>query len=56
MRANKPANAGRKVFMAAAMGHPDEVLDRFIAELNIPPSLRLVKIGLESFERITSRP
>ena len=43
MRWNKPANAERQQLVAAAMGHPGEdageLLDRFIASLDMPRSL-----------------
>ena len=56
MRWNKPANAERQKLVAAAMGHPGkeagDVLDRFIASLDMPRSLGAAKVGPESFERI----
>jgi len=56
MRWNKPANAERQKLVAAAMGNPGkeagDVLDRFIASLDMPRSLGAVKVGPESFERI----
>lgn len=59
MRWNKPANAERQGLVAAAMGHPGEdagdVLDRFIAGLDMPRSLHAVEIGPESFERIAEQ-
>ena len=55
MRLNKPANADRQMPLAAAIGHPGAGLDHFIAELDMPPSLRLVKIGPESSERIAGQ-
>jgi alcohol dehydrogenase class IV len=59
MRWNKPANAERQKLVAAAMGHPGEdagdVLDRFISGLDMPRSLRSVKIGPESFDRIAEQ-
>ena len=55
MRWNNPGNANRQTLVAAAMAHPGEVLDRFIAEIDMPPSLRLVKIGPESSERIAEQ-
>ena len=41
--------------VAATVGHSSEVLDRLIAELDMAPSLRLVKIGPESSERIAEQ-
>jgi maleylacetate reductase len=59
MRWNKPVNAERQKLVAAAMGHPGEdagdVLDRFISGLDMPRSLRSVKIGPESFDRIAEQ-
>jgi maleylacetate reductase len=59
MRWNKPANAERQKLVATAMGHPGEdagdVLDRFISGLDMPRSLRSVKIGPESFDRIAEQ-
>ena len=59
MRWNKPANAERQKLVAAAMGQPGQdagdVLDRFIAGLDMPRSLRSVKIGPESFDRIAEQ-
>ncbi len=56
MRWNRPANGARQAMVAAAMGHPGEdaadVLDAFIAGLGMPRSLRTVKVGPESFDRI----
>jgi maleylacetate reductase len=56
MRWNKPANAERQALVAAAMGHPGkdagDVLDDFIRGLGMPRSLREVKVGPESFDRI----
>jgi len=48
MRWNNPGHADRPMPVAA----PGEVLERFIAELDMPPILRLVKIAPESSERI----
>ena len=56
MRWNNPGNANRQTLVAAAMAHPGEVLDRFIAELDMPPSLRLVKIGPEPLNASPSGP
>jgi maleylacetate reductase len=59
MRWNKPANAERQKLIAAAMGHPGEeageVLDRFIASLDMPRSLGAVKVGAESFDNIAEQ-
>jgi maleylacetate reductase len=59
MRWNKPVNAERQALVAAAMGHPGEdagdVLDAFIASLDMPRSLSAVNIGPESFERIAEQ-
>jgi maleylacetate reductase len=59
MRWNKPANAERQKLVVAAMGHPGDdagdVLDRFISSLDMPRSLRSVKIGPESFDRIAEQ-
>jgi maleylacetate reductase len=52
MRWNKPANADRQMLVATAMG---EVMDRFSAGLDTLRSLRLVKIGPESFECIAEQ-
>jgi len=56
MRWNKAANAERQKLVAAAMGHPGkeagDVLDRFIASLDMPRSLGAVKVGPESFDHI----
>jgi maleylacetate reductase len=56
MRWNKPANVGRQRLVAEAMGHPGEdaadVLDAFIAGLDMPRRLSAVGIGPESFDRI----
>jgi maleylacetate reductase len=56
MRWNKPVNADRQALVAAAMGHAGEdageVLDSFIASLDMPRSLSAVKVGPESFDRI----
>ena len=57
MRWNKSANAGKQATVAAAMGHPGkdagDVLNDFIRGLGMPRSLGEVKIGKESFERIS---
>lgn len=57
MRWNKSANAAKQAAVAAAMGHPGkeagDVLDAFIRGLGMPRSLGEVKIGKESFERIS---
>jgi maleylacetate reductase len=59
MRWNKPANAERQKLVAAAMGYPGEdagdVLDRFIASLDMPRSLGAVKVKPESFDQIAEQ-
>jgi maleylacetate reductase len=59
MRWNKSANADRQALVAAALGHPGEdagdVLDNFIRGLGMPRSLREVKVGPESFDRIAQQ-
>jgi alcohol dehydrogenase class IV len=59
MRWNKPANADRQALVAAAMGHAGEdagdVLDSFIADLDMPRSLSSVKVGPERFDRIAEQ-
>jgi maleylacetate reductase len=59
MRWNKPANAARQELIAAAMGRPAEdagdVLDGFIAGLDMPRSLGAVNIGPENFQRIAEQ-
>jgi maleylacetate reductase len=59
MRWNKPINGERQALVAAAMGHPGEdagdVLDTFIAGLDMPRSLGAVKIMPESFPRIAEQ-
>lgn len=59
MRWNKPVNAARQALVAAAMGHPGEdagdVLDAFIAGLDMPRSLAAVKIGPENFDRMAEQ-
>ena len=56
MRWNKPANAARQAMISAAMGDPGaeagDLLDRFIAGLDMPRSLHAVKVGPEHFDRI----
>jgi maleylacetate reductase len=56
---NKSANAERQALVSAAMGHPGEdaaeVLDWFIHSLEMPRSLRDVKIGPEQFDRIAEQ-
>ncbi len=56
MRWNKQANAERQKLVAAAMEHPGEeagdLLDRFIAGLDMPRSLHAVNVGPEHFGRI----
>jgi maleylacetate reductase len=59
MRWNKSVNAERQALVSAAMGHPGEdagdVLDSFIRGLGMPRSLREVKVGPESFDRIAQQ-
>ena len=59
MRWNKQANADRQALVAAAMGYPDDdagdVLDRFIASLDMPRSLGAVNVGPDSFDRIAEQ-
>jgi maleylacetate reductase len=59
MRWNKVVNGERQALVAAAMGHPGkdagDVLDRFIAGLGMPRSLGAVKIGRESFDKMTEQ-
>ncbi|HQT77966.1 MAG TPA: iron-containing alcohol dehydrogenase [Rhodopila sp.] len=56
MRWNHPANAARQALVAAAMGQPEaaagDLLDRFIAGLDMPRSLSAVNIGADAFDRI----
>jgi maleylacetate reductase len=53
---NKVVNAERQILVATAMGHPGEdaadVLDAFIAGLDMPRSLGAVEIDPTSFDRI----
>jgi maleylacetate reductase len=59
MRWNKAVNGERQALVAAAMGHPGEdagdVLDRFIAGLDMPRSLGAVKIGRERFDKMAEQ-
>jgi alcohol dehydrogenase class IV len=59
MRWNKDVNRERQALVAAAMGHPGEdagdVLDRFIARLEMPRSLGAVNIGRESFDKMAEQ-
>ena len=59
MRWNKPANADRQAEIAAAMGHPGEdagdVLDAFIAGLDMPRTLSAVNVGEGAFARIAEQ-
>ncbi|QIG96691.1 MULTISPECIES: iron-containing alcohol dehydrogenase [unclassified Bradyrhizobium] len=58
MRWNKPDNADRQAFVAAAMGHPNadagDVLDHFIRGLGMPRSLQEVDVSPEHFDRIAA--
>jgi maleylacetate reductase len=57
MRWNKPANADRQILVAAAMSRPGadagDCLDDLIRGLGMPRSLGDVRIGRDSFERIS---
>jgi maleylacetate reductase len=57
MRWNKPANADRQTLVAAAMSRPGadagDCLDDLIRGLGMPRSLGDVRIGRDSFERIS---
>jgi maleylacetate reductase len=59
MRWNKPVNAERQALVAAAMDHPGEdagdVLDAFIAGLDMPHSLGAVNVGAQEFDRIAEQ-
>lgn len=59
MRRDKPADAGRQVMVAAAMGHPGEgaggLLDALIRGLDMPRGLSAVGIGPEHFDRSAER-
>jgi len=59
MRWNKEVNRERQALVAAAMGHANEdagdVLDQFIAGLEMPRSLGAVKIGRESFGKMAEQ-
>ncbi len=59
MRWNQPANAARQALVAAAMERAGEdaaeVLDAFIAGLDMPRSLSAVRIGPDSFDRIAEQ-
>src|ERR1700676_2998252 len=59
MRWNKSANAERQTMISAAMDHAGEdaadVLDRFIAGLDMPRSLHAVNVGPEHFDRIAKQ-
>ncbi len=59
MRWNKSVNATRQELVAAAMGSPGEdagdLLDAFIAGLEMPRSLGAVEIGPEHFPRIAEQ-
>ncbi len=59
MRWNKSVNAARQELVAAAMGSPGEdagdLLDAFIAGLEMPRSLGAVEIGPEHFPRIAEQ-
>ena len=59
MRWNKPANAERQAEIAAAMGYPGaeaaDVLDAFIAGLDMPRTLSAVNVGEGAFARIAEQ-
>ncbi len=59
MRWNKSANADRQKLVSAAMGQPDadagDLLDAFIAGLDMPRSLGAVNIGPEHYTRISEQ-
>ncbi len=59
MRWNKTANADRQKLVSAAMGQPDadagDLLDAFIAGLDMPRSLGAVNIGPEHYTRISEQ-
>ena len=59
MRWNREANASRQALVADAMGHPGEdaadVLDHFIKSLDMPRSLREVRISSEHFDAIATQ-
>jgi maleylacetate reductase len=59
MRWNKPANSQRQELISIAMGHAREdaadVLDSFIAGLDMPRSLAAVNVGSEHFTRIAEQ-
>ena len=59
MRWNAVVNLDRQKLVSAAMGHPGQaagdVLDIFIASLDMPRSLTAAKIGPESFDRIAEQ-
>jgi len=56
LRYNRSVNAGRQAVVAAAMGHPGEdaadVISAFLAELELPRSLREVDVTRERFDAI----
>ena len=56
LRYNHPINAARQALVAEAMGHPAEdaadVLSAFLAELELPRSLREVDVTRERFDAI----
>ena len=59
MHWNKSANAERQALVAAAMDHPGkdagDVLDAFIARLDMPRSLHAVNIRAELFDRMAEQ-
>jgi maleylacetate reductase len=59
MRWNKSANAARQALVSAAMNHSGEdaadVLNAFIAGLGMPRSLAAVKVGRDSFDRMSEQ-
>ena len=59
MRWNREANAPRQALVSDTMGHPGEdaadVLDHFIKSLDMPRSLREVRISSEHFDAIATQ-
>src|SRR5262249_20863827 len=56
LRYNRTVNAERQALVAGAMGHPGEdaadVISAFLAELELPRSLRAVDVTREKFDAI----
>ena len=59
MRWNREANAPRQALVSDTMGHPGEdaadVLDHFIKSLDMPRSLREVRVSSEHFDTIAAQ-